>query len=300
MPDAKTRALAYSNSLLEQSLGEFMKQYLTLLQDVMESGVEKGDRTGTGTRSVFGRQLRYDLAEGFPLLTTKKLHIRSILHELLWFLSGETNIKYLQDNGVSIWNAWATESGELGPVYGAQWRNWPGADGQVFDQVAALVDSLKNNPDSRRHIINGWNVALLPDETKKPWENAEAGLMALPPCHLLYQFYVANGKLSTSLYLRSNDLFLGNPYNTASLAFLTHMLAQQCDLEVGEIVMSIGDAHIYSNHFDQVNEQLSRTPGSLPQLVIKRKPASIFDYQFDDFDIVNYESQAHISAPIAI
>ena len=277
-----------------------MKQYLTLLQDVMESGVEKGDRTGTGTRSVFGRQLRYDLAEGFPLLTTKKLHIRSILHELLWFLSGETNIKYLQDNGVSIWNAWATESGELGPVYGAQWRNWPGADGQVFDQVAALVDSLKNNPDSRRHIINGWNVALLPDETKKPWENAEAGLMALPPCHLLYQFYVANGKLSTSLYLRSNDLFLGNPYNTASLAFLTHMLAQQCDLEVGEIVMSIGDAHIYSNHFDQVNEQLSRTPGSLPQLVIKRKPASIFDYQFDDFDIVNYESQAHISAPIAI
>jgi thymidylate synthase len=277
-----------------------MKQYLTLLQDVMESGVEKGDRTGTGTRSVFGRQLRYDLAEGFPLLTTKKLHIRSILHELLWFLSGETNIKYLQDNGVSIWNAWATESGELGPVYGAQWRNWPGADGQVFDQVAALVDSLKNNPDSRRHIINGWNVALLPDETKKPWENAEAGLMALPPCHLLYQFYVANGKLSASLYLRSNDLFLGNPYNTASLAFLTHMLAQQCDLEVGEIVMSIGDAHIYSNHFDQVNEQLSRTPGSLPQLVIKRKPASIFDYQFDDFDIVNYESQAHIPAPIAI
>jgi thymidylate synthase len=277
-----------------------MKQYLTLLQDVMENGVEKGDRTGTGTRSVFGRQLRYDLAEGFPLLTTKKLHIRSILHELLWFLSGETNIKYLQDNGVSIWNAWATESGELGPVYGAQWRNWPGADGQVFDQVAALVDSLKNNPDSRRHIINGWNVALLPDETKKPWENAEAGLMALPPCHLLYQFYVANGKLSASLYIRSNDLFLGNPYNTASLAFLTHMLAQQCDLEVGEIVMSIGDAHIYSNHFEQVNEQLSRTPGSLPQLVIKRKPASIFDYQFDDFEIVNYESQAHISAPIAV
>lgn len=277
-----------------------MKQYLTLLQDVMENGVEKGDRTGTGTRSVFGRQLRYDLAEGFPLLTTKKLHIRSILHELLWFLSGETNIKYLQDNGVSIWNSWATESGELGPVYGAQWRNWPGADGQVFDQVAALVDSLKNNPDSRRHIINGWNVALLPDETKKPWENAEAGLMALPPCHLLYQFYVANGKLSTSLYLRSNDLFLGNPYNTASLAFLTHMLAQQCDLDVGEIVMSIGDAHIYSNHFEQVNEQLSRTPGSLPQLEIKRKPTSIFDYQFDDFEIVNYESHAHISAPIAI
>ena len=277
-----------------------MKQYLSLLQDVMQNGVEKGDRTGTGTRSVFGRQLRYDLAKGFPLLTSKKLHIRSILHELLWFLSGETNIKYLQDNGVSIWNAWATESGKLGPVYGAQWRRWQGADDQVFDQISTLVDGLKNNPDSRRHIISGWNVALLPDETKKPWENAEAGLMALPPCHLLYQFYVAGGKLSASLYIRSNDLFLGNPYNTASLAFLTHMLAQQCNLEVGDIIISIGDAHIYSNHFEQVNEQLTRNPGSLPQLVIKRKPASIFDYQFDDFEIVNYEPQAHISAPIAV
>jgi thymidylate synthase len=277
-----------------------MKQYLALLQDVMENGVEKGDRTGTGTRSVLGRQVRYDLAEGFPLLTTKKLHIRSILHELLWFLSGETNIKYLQDNGVSIWNDWATESGELGPVYGAQWRRWAGADGQVFDQVAALVEGLKNNPDSRRHIISGWNVALLPDESKKPWENAEAGLMALPPCHLLYQFYVANGRLSASLYIRSNDLFLGNPYNTASLAFLTHMLAQQCDLDVGEIVMSIGDAHIYTNHFEQVKTQLARTPGALPKLVIKRKPDSIFDYQFDDFEIVDYVSQAHIAAPIAV
>jgi thymidylate synthase len=277
-----------------------MKQYLALLQDVMDNGVEKGDRTGTGTRSVMGRQVRYDLAEGFPLLTTKKLHIRSILHELLWFLSGETNIKYLQDNGVSIWNAWATESGELGPVYGAQWRRWQGADGQAFDQVTALVEGLKNNPDSRRHIISGWNVALLPDESKKPWENAEAGLMALPPCHLLYQFYVANGKLSASLYIRSNDLFLGNPYNTASLAFLTHMLAQQCDLEVGEIVMSIGDAHIYTNHFEQVATQLSRTPGALPRLVIKRKPDSIFDYQFDDFEIVDYVSQPHIAAPIAV
>ena len=277
-----------------------MKQYLALLQDVMENGVEKGDRTGTGTRSVLGRQVRYDLAEGFPLLTTKKLHIRSILHELLWFLSGETNIKYLQDNGVSIWNDWATESGELGPVYGAQWRRWAGEDGQIFDQVSALVDGLKNNPDSRRHIISGWNVALLPDESKKPWENAEAGLMALPPCHLLYQFYVANGKLSASLYIRSNDLFLGNPYNTASLAFLTHMLAQQCDLDVGEIVMSIGDAHIYTNHFEQVKMQLARTPGALPKLVIKRKPDSIFDYQFDDFEIVDYVSQAHIAAPIAV
>lgn len=277
-----------------------MKQYLALLQDVMDSGTDRGDRTGTGTRSVLGRQVRYDLAEGFPLLTTKKLHIRSILHELLWFLSGETNIQYLQDNGVSIWNDWATESGELGPVYGAQWRRWQGADLQVFDQVAALVDGLKNNPDSRRHIISGWNVALLPDESKKPWENAEAGLMALPPCHLLYQFYVADGKLSASLYIRSNDLFLGNPYNTASLAFLTHMLAQQCDLDVGEIVMSIGDAHIYTNHFEQVKTQLSRTPGALPQLKIKRKPDSIFDYKFEDFEIVNYEAQAHIAAPIAV
>ncbi len=277
-----------------------MKQYLELLQDVMTNGVDKGDRTGTGTRSVFGRQVRYDLAQGFPLLTTKKLHIRSILHELLWFLSGETNIRYLKENGVSIWDDWATPEGELGPVYGAQWRKWQGADGQIHDQVSALVAGLKNNPDSRRHIINGWNVALLPDEKQKPWENAAAGKMALPPCHVLYQFYVANNKLSASLYIRSNDLFLGNPYNTASLAFLTHMLAQQCDLGVGEIVLSIGDAHIYSNHFDQVETQLQRTPGPLPQLKIHRKPASIFDYRFEDFEIVNYEAQPHIKAPIAV
>lgn len=277
-----------------------MRAYLDLLKDVMDNGVDKQDRTGTGTRSVFGRQLRYDLAEGFPLLTTKKLHIRSILHELLWFLTGDTNIRYLKENGVSIWDEWATESGELGPVYGAQWRRWKGEDGQEFDQITALVEGLKNNPDSRRHIINGWNVALLPDERKKPWENAAQGKMALPPCHVLYQFYVANGKLSASLYIRSNDLFLGNPYNTASLAFLTHMLAQQCDLDVGEIVLSIGDAHIYSNHFEQVKEQLTRTPGPLPKLVIKRKPESIFDYQFDDFEIVDYEAQPHIKAPIAV
>lgn len=277
-----------------------MKQYLDLLRDVMENGVDKGDRTGTGARSVFGRQVRYNLAEGFPLLTTKKLHIRSILHELLWFLSGETNIQYLKDNGVSIWDDWATPEGELGPVYGAQWRKWQGADGQVHDQVSALVESLKNNPDSRRHIINGWNVALLPDEKQKPWENAAAGKMALPPCHVLYQFYVANHKLSASLYIRSNDLFLGNPYNTASLAFLTHILAQQCDLDVGEIVLSIGDAHIYSNHFDQVETQLQRMPGPLPQLKMHRKPASIFDYQFEDFEITDYVAQPHIKAPIAV
>jgi thymidylate synthase len=277
-----------------------MKQYLDLIRDVMENGVDKGDRTGTGTRSVFGRQVRYDLSEGFPLLTTKKLHIRSILHELLWFLSGETNIRYLKENGVSIWDEWATPEGELGPVYGAQWRKWQGADGKVYDQVAALIDGLKNNPDSRRHIINGWNVALLPDEKQKPWENAAAGKMALPPCHVLYQFYVADNKLSASLYIRSNDLFLGNPYNTASLAFLTHMLAQQCDLDVGEIIMSIGDAHIYSNHFDQVETQLQRKPGPLPQLKIHRKPESIFDYRFEDFEILNYEAQPHIKAPIAV
>lgn len=277
-----------------------MKQYLDLIRDVMENGVDKGDRTGTGTRSVFGRQVRYDLSEGFPLLTTKKLHIRSILHELLWFLSGETNIRYLKENGVSIWDEWATPEGELGPVYGAQWRKWQGADGQVYDQVAALMDGLKNNPDSRRHIINGWNVALLPDEKQKPWENAAAGKMALPPCHVLYQFYVADNKLSASLYIRSNDLFLGNPYNTASLAFLTHMLAQQCDLDVGEIIMSIGDAHIYSNHFEQVETQLQRQPGPLPQLKIHRKPESIFDYRFEDFEILNYEAQPHIKAPIAV
>ena len=277
-----------------------MKQYLDLLRDVMKNGTDKGDRTGTGTRSVFGRQVRYDLAEGFPLLTTKKLHIRSILHELLWFLSGETNIRYLKENGVSIWDEWATPEGELGPVYGAQWRNWQGADGKTYDQILALVEGLKSNPDSRRHIINGWNVALLPDEKQKPWENAAAGRMALPPCHVLYQFYVATGKLSASLYIRSNDLFLGNPYNTASLAFLTHMLAQQCDLDVGEIVLSIGDAHIYSNHFEQAEIQLQRTPGPLPKLKIHRKPASILDYRFEDFEIVDYVAQPHIKAPIAV
>lgn len=277
-----------------------MQAYLDLLADVMNTGADKGDRTGTGTRSVFGRQIRYNLAEGFPLLTTKKLHFKSIAVELLWFLRGDTNIRYLKENGVSIWDEWALENGELGPVYGAQWRNWQGADGQFYDQVQALVDGLKNNPNSRRHIINGWNVALLPDESKSPQENAADGLMALPPCHALYQFYVADNKLSASLYIRSNDLFLGHPYNTASLALLTHMLAQQCDLDVGDIVLSLGDAHIYANHFEQVETQLQRTPKALPQLRIKRRPASIFDYEFDDFEIVGYEADAHIGAPIAV
>ncbi|PLW75526.1 thymidylate synthase [Cohaesibacter celericrescens] len=277
-----------------------MKTYLDLLSDVMESGVDKGDRTGTGTRSVFGRQVRYDLTEGFPLLTTKKLHFKSIAIELLWFLRGDTNTKFLKENGVSIWDEWALEDGELGPVYGAQWRAWQGPDGKSYDQVQALMDGLKNNPNSRRHIISGWNVSALPDETMTPQENAAAGRMALPPCHAFYQFYVGGGRLSASLYIRSNDLFLGNPYNTASLGLLTHMLAQQCDLDVGEIVISIGDAHIYSNHFEQVKMQLTREVRSLPQLKIKRRPDSIFEYGFDDFEIVGYDPHPHIRAPIAV
>ena len=277
-----------------------MKAYLDLLQDVLDNGVDKGDRTGTGTRSVFGRMVRYDLADGFPLLTTKKLHVRSILHELLWFLNGETNIKYLKENGVSIWDEWATPEGELGPVYGYQWRHWPDGNGGHIDQIAQLVDGLKNNPNSRRHIFHAWNVAQLPDESKKPWENAAEGRMALPPCHLLYQFYVVDNKLSAMLYIRSNDLFLGNPYNTASLAFLTHMLAQQCGYQPGEIVLSMADLHLYQNHLEQARTQLQRQPRPLPKLVIHRCPESIFDYRFDDFEIVDYDPHPHIAAPIAI
>jgi len=277
-----------------------MKQYLELLEETLTTGCLKGDRTGTGTKSLFGRQIRFNLQEGLPLVTTKRLHTKSIIHELLWFLKGDTNIKYLNDNGVSIWNEWATETGELGPVYGAQWRNWQGVEGESYDQVSALIKGIKNNPDSRRHIISGWNVADLPDESKTPQENAASGKMALPPCHLLYQWYVADGKLSGSLYIRSNDLFLGNPYNTCSLAIFTHMIAQQCDLDVGEIIISIGDCHLYSNHFEQAKVQLQRDPKALPQLIIKRKPDSIFDYQFEDFEIVGYDPHPHISAPIAV
>lgn len=266
----------------------------------MENGAEKGDRTGTGTKSVFQRQVRYDLEDGFPLLTTKKIHIKSIVHEMLWFLNGETNIKYLNDNGVSIWDEWATPEGELGPVYGYQWRHWPDGKGGHYDQIAALVDGLKNKPDSRRHLFHAWNVAYLPDESKKPWENAAEGKMALPPCHLLYQFYVANNKLSSQVYIRSNDLFLGNPFNTAELAFLTHMLAQQCDYEVGEIIITMGDLHLYLNHLEQAKLQLSREPRPLPRLLINRKPESIFDYRFEDFEIVDYDPYPGIKAPIAV
>jgi len=277
-----------------------MKQYLELLEETLRTGNIKGDRTGTGTKSLFGRQIRFDLQAGLPLLTTKRLHTKSIIHELLWFLSGETNIKYLKDNGVSIWDEWATETGDLGPVYGAQWRNWQGVEGESYDQVSQLIQGIKNNPNSRRHIISGWNVADLPDETQSPQDNVRQGKMALPPCHLLYQWYVADGKLSGSLYLRSNDLFLGNPYNTCSLALFTHMIAQQCDLDVGEIILSIGDCHLYSNHEAQAKIQLARTPKALPQLHFKRKPASIFDYQYDDFEIIGYDPEPSIAAPIAI
>lgn len=275
------------------------RQYLNLLDDILTHGVQKGDRTGTGTLSVFGRMYRHDLSTGFPLLTTKKLHIRSILHELLWFLRGDTNIRYLKENGVTIWDEWATPEGELGPVYGAQWRNWAGPEGQVIDQVALLIEGLRKKPNSRRHIINAWNVAYLPDESRLPEVNAAEGKMALPPCHVMYQFYVADGKLSCMLTQRSADAFLGLPFNAASLSFLTHMVAQQCDLEPGEIVHSLGDLHLYSNHLEQARLQLGRQPRELPQLVIKRRPESIFDYRFEDFEIVGYDPHPSIPAPIA-
>ena len=277
-----------------------MRQYLDLLQDILDNGASKSDRTGTGTLSVFGRQYRHDLAQGFPLLTTKKLHLKSIINELIWFLNGDTNTRWLKDNGVSIWDEWATENGDLGPIYGAQWTAWPTRDGKTINQIDYVVDCLRNNPDSRRILFHGWNVEYLPDERMSPQDNVRAGRMALPPCHLLYQFYVANGVLSAQLLIRSSDSFLGLPYNTASLAVLTMMLAQQCDLEAGEIIVCTGDSHIYSNHLEQVNEQLSREPRQLPQLRILRKPATIYDYQFEDFELTDYDPHPHISAPVAV
>ena len=277
-----------------------MKQYLDLLQDILDNGAPKGDRTGTGTLSVFGRQYRHDLADGFPLLTTKKLHFKSIANELIWFLSGATNTQWLKENGVSIWDEWATKEGELGPIYGAQWTAWPTRDGGSINQIDYVVDCLRNNPDSRRILFHGWNVEYLPDERVSPQENVRAGRMALPPCHLLYQFYVAQGRLSSQLLIRSSDSFLGLPYNTASLALLTLMLAQQCDLEPGEIIICTGDSHIYSNHLEQVNEQLSREPRPLPQLNLLRRPDSIYDYRFEDFELVDYQPHAHIAAPVAV
>jgi len=264
-----------------------MRNYLDLMQDILETGSLKTDRTGTGTYSVFGRQLRFNLAEGFPLVTTKKLHLRSIIYELLWFLNGDTNIKYLKDNGVSIWDEWADENGDLGPVYGHQWRSWPAPDGTTIDQISKVVAQIKTKPDSRRHIVSAWNPA-------------EVDKMALPPCHAMFQFYVADGKLSCQLYQRSADYFLGVPFNIASYALLTCMVAQQCDLTPGDFVWTGGDVHLYTNHVEQARLQLTRQPFPLPQLVIKRKPLSIFNYTFEDFEILNYQSHPAIKAPIAV
>ena len=264
-----------------------MKQYLELLAHVMETGSDRGDRTGTGTRSVFGYQMRFDLAAGFPVTTTKKLHLRSIIHELLWFLKGETNIRYLKENGVSIWDEWADEKGDLGPVYGAQWRSWPAPDGRHVDQIANLVEGLKTNPLSRRHIVSAWNPALV-DE------------MALPPCHCLFQFHVADGRLSCQLYQRSADIFLGVPFNIASYALLTMMVAQVVDLAPGDFVHTLGDAHIYSNHFEQARLQLSRTPKTLPRMRINPDVKDIFGFRFEDFELVGYEADQHIKAPVAV
>jgi thymidylate synthase len=277
-----------------------MKQYLHLLQDILDNGTAKGDRTGTGTLSVFGRQFRHALADGFPLLTTKKLHLKSIINELIWFLSGDTNTAWLKENGVRIWDEWATDEGELGPIYGAQWTAWPTRDGGSINQIDYVVDCLKNNPDSRRILFHAWNVEYLPDEKISPQDHVREGRMALPPCHLLYQFYVANNRLSAQLMIRSSDSFLGLPYNTASLAVLTMMLAQQCDLELGDIIICTGDSHIYSNHLDQVREQLSRAPRALPKLNILRKPDSIYGYRFEDFELLDYTPHAHIAGAVAV
>lgn len=264
-----------------------MRQYLDLMRHVLEHGQDKTDRTGTGTRSVFGWQMRFNLAEGFPLLTTKKLHLRSIIHELLWFLQGDTNIRYLKENGVSIWDEWADENGELGPVYGKQWRRWEAADGRTIDQISQLIAGLKKNPDSRRHIVSAWNPS-------------EVDNMALPPCHALFQFYVAGGRLSCQLYQRSADIFLGVPFNIASYALFTHMVAQVCDLTPGDFVHTLGDAHLYSNHLEQARLQLSREPRALPQLKINPDVKDIFGFRFEDFSIEGYDPHPHIPAKVAV
>ena len=264
-----------------------MQQYLSMMRHVRDHGARKDDRTGTGTLSIFGHQMRFDLSQGFPLVTTKKLHTKSVIHELLWFLRGDSNVRYLQENGISIWNEWADENGELGPIYGVQWRSWPTPSGESVDQIKEVVDLLRDNPDSRRILVSAWNAAELSN-------------MALPPCHTMFQFYVADGKLSCQLYQRSADTFLGVPFNIASYALLTHMLAQQTDLKVGDFVWTGGDCHLYLNHLEQVEEQLSRQPLALPRLAIKRRPDSFFDYQFEDFEILNYECHPHIKAAVAV
>ena len=263
-----------------------MQEYLDLLKKVKESGKPNGDRTGTGTLSIFGHQMRFDLQDSFPLLTTKKIHFKSVAYELLWFLKGETNIKYLKDNGVSIWDEWADENGDLGPVYGKQWRDWKGANG-FHDQISNVIDQIKNNPNSRRHIVSAWNVAEIPT-------------MALAPCHILFQFYVQEGKLSCQLYQRSADIFLGVPFNIASYALLTHMIANVCDLEVGDFIHTFGDAHIYNNHTDQINLQLERKPKKLPTLKINRNVSSIFDFKYEDFEFLNYEFHPHIKGLVSV
>jgi thymidylate synthase len=277
-----------------------MRQYLDLLQRIRSEGLRKDDRTGTGTLSVFGHQMRFDLGAGFPLLTTKKLHLRSIVHELLWFLSGDTNLTYLRQHKVRIWDEWATEEGDLGPIYGRQWRAWPAADGRVIDQVAEAVETIRRRPHSRRIIVIAWNPAELPDEAMSPQENVRAGRMALAPCHCLIQFWVGAGRLSCQLYQRSCDVFLGVPFNIASYALFTHMMAQQCELEVGDFVWTGGDVHLYLNHVDQAGLQLQRSPGVLPRLSILRRPPTIFDYRYEDFEIVGYHPQPHIPAPISV
>ena len=264
-----------------------MKQYLDLLKDILENGTDKHDRTGTGTRSVFGRQMRFDLSEGFPLLTTKKLHLKSIIYELLWFLKGDTNAKYLQDNGVRIWNEWAREDGDLGHIYGYQWRSWPDYNGGYIDQIAQAVNDIKNNPDSRRIIVSAWNVADLPN-------------MALPPCHAFFQFYVADGKISLQLYQRSADTFLGVPFNIASYALLTMMMAQVCDLKPGEFVHTLGDTHVYLNHLEQANIQLAREPRTLPKMNINPDIKSIFDFRYEDFELIGYDPHPHIAAKVSV
>jgi len=264
-----------------------MQQYLAMMRHVRDHGARKDDRTGTGTLSVFGYQMRFDLSQGFPLVTTKRLHTKSIVHELLWFLRGDSNVRYLQENGISIWNQWADDDGELGPIYGVQWRSWPTASGDTIDQIEEVVDLLRNNPDSRRILVSAWNAAEIPN-------------MALPPCHTMFQFYVAGGKLSCQLYQRSADTFLGVPFNIASYALLTHMLAQQVDLKVGDFVWTGGDCHLYLNHLAQAEEQLAREPLQLPRLAIRRRPDSIFDYRFEDFEILNYEYHPHIKAAVAV
>ena len=274
-----------------------MKQYLDLIKHVIEKGDEKGDRTGTGTKSVFGYQMRFNLQDGFPLVTTKKLHLKSIIYELLWFINGETNIRYLKENGVKIWDAWADKNGDLGPVYGSQWRNW---NNEKIDQISNLIELIKNNPNSRRMLVSAWNPSVLPDTNKGFDENIMNGKAALPPCHAFFQFYVSNKKLSCQLYQRSADIFLGVPFNIASYALFTHMIAHVCKLDVGDFVHTFGDAHIYNNHIDQIQLQLSRSPRKLPKLNIKRIVNTIFDFRFEDFEILNYDPHPHIKGKVSV